>query len=64
MAKHSNLSIKFDLSLLIENLTTGDPQEQVPLPTWDHYLKVRNDAELAKLEIGSKLLILFAVDMI
>ena len=53
VAKHSNLSIKFDLSLLIENLTTGDPQEQVPLPTWDHYLKVRNDAELAK--VGNRL---------
>ena len=43
----------FDLSLHIENLTTGDPQEQVPLPTWDHYLKVRNDAELAK--VGNRL---------
>ena len=64
MVKHLSLSIIFDLSLLIENLTTGDPQEQVPLPTWDHYLKVRHDAELAKLEIGSKLLILCPVDMI
>ena len=37
----------------IENFTTGDPQEQVPLPSWDHYLKVRNDAELAK--VGNRL---------